>query len=273
MKSTINLIRIISCVVVIFCGFSSADTVAYYDFETAGYLNQFYSITDVSTNSLNLSPGYYAKKMIRTSEQASFVNAGSTSGSAVDGGTHYRNDYYKGDSLFNVGVDQGLTVEGFLKIDSEAVHTAETGTTHTITRMVPLAVYDNSGQTTWDLILGRTAGENVWKLSFQFASDLVDSGYIIPMDQWFYYVAVRDANTDTLRLYLDFGDGVELKNRVSISPSADVTAQTLRMNYQYYANYADAYHGYQDNVRISNTALSGDQFLIPMPMGTLIVIK
>ena len=275
MKSTIKLINIISCVVIIFCGFSSADTVAYYDFETAQYLNQFYSIADVSTNSLDLSPGYYAKKMIRTSDQAPFVNEGSTSGSAVDGGSHYRNDYYKSDSLFNVGVDQGLTVEGFLKIDSGAVYTAETGTTHTITRMVPLAVYDNSGQTTWDLILGRTAGGNVWQLSFQFAGDLVASGYIIPMDQWFYYVAVRDANTDNLRLYLDFGDGLELKNTASVSPSADVTAQTLRMNYQYYANYYDAYHGFQDNVRISNTALSEDEFLIPPPppSGTMIVIQ
>ena len=252
--------------VMVLAGQSFAGVVAYYDFETAGYANQFYSIPDVSGNSLDLAPGYYAKKMIRNSDTASFVNAGSTSGSGVDGGSHYRNDYYKGDSAFNVGVDQGLTVEGFLKIDSGSVYTAETGTTHNITRMVPLAVYDNAGQTTWNLVLGRATGGSDWQLSFEFAGGSVASGgYDIPMDQWFYYAAVRDAGTDELRLYLDSGTGLQLKNTTSISAAADVTAQTLRMNYQYYANYYDAYHGYQDNTRISNEALSTDAFLIPEP--------
>ncbi len=268
---TAGLVSVVGLMV--FAGWGHAATVASYDFETAQYLNQFYSIADVSGNGLLLLPGYYAKKMIRVDDTATFAIAGYTSGSAVESGTHYRNDYYVQTNLFQVATNGSLTVEGFLKIDSGAVYTAETGTTHNITRMVPLAVYDNAGQTTWHIVLGRATGGSDWQLSFEFAGESVASGYIVPMDQWFYYAAVRDADTDELRLYLDLGMGVELKNTTSSSASADVTAHTLRMNYQYYATYADAYHGYQDNVRISDVALSEDEFFDPPGRGTLILIK
>ncbi len=256
---------VVGCVVLSLVSLSSAATVAYYNFEQGDWQGAWTG-ADASGNARNLTKGYYAAKIFRSTDIASFVNddGGVFSGSVVDGGSHYRNDYYRSDSAFSVGVDQGLTVEGFLKIDSGSVATAETGTGHNITRMVPLAVYEN-GKTTWNLILGRYTGGSNWQLGFEFAGETVSSGYIIPMDQWFYYAAVRDANTDELRLYLDLGTGLQLKNTASISTSADVTSQTLRMNYQYYANYYDAYHGYQDNVRISDAALSPSELLIPEP--------
>ena len=256
-----NVIKKIAIILVVFAGQSFAATVAYYDFEVAGYAGNFYSVWDTTTNVLDILRGHSSRGLTKNADIASFVNEGSYSGFAINGTV-----YSKNDALFQSGADEGLTVEGFLKIGTNMP--AET------VQMIPYTVYDPAATGSWKVYLNRADTNADWKVLFNVNGNIVESQAVITNDTWFYIAAVRDAVNDEMRLYLDTGTGLSIVDSLSVDSGA-IDSSTLRVGYEHWAGLNELYYGYMDNTRISNVALSGDDFFIPLPppTGMLIVIK
>jgi hypothetical protein len=93
-------------------------------------------------------------------------------------------------------------------------------------------------------------------------------------DQWYHAAVVNDGST--LSLYLDTygdGNGYVLQSQTTVNGAlADANAVWTIGKGAYGGNLTDWFNGTIDEVRISNTALSPDQFLFVPEPATLVLL-